>query len=97
MLIGRFPYFRNMLYDNRDTSNMIAYPDLDRFAFGLLVRQLYGTLFTGTERLSYYAAHICLYVPVQRFQIEKPKNNVLDLARLYYQSANMTAPAYGLE
>lgn len=41
--------------------------------------------------------YLCLYVLAERFRIERLKNEVLDLVKAYYRTANMTAPAARLE
>lgn len=75
----------------------LAFPELDEFAFALFVRWLYGAFLAGPSDFHTMQHYLCLYILASRFRIERLKNEVMDVVRVYYRTANMTAPAYRLE
>jgi len=75
----------------------LTFPDVDEFAFALFVRWLYGAFLAGPSNFNGMQHYLCLYVLASRFNIERLKNEVMDVVRAYYRTANMTAPAYRLD
>ncbi|KAJ9641071.1 hypothetical protein H2201_008006 [Coniosporium apollinis] len=97
-LKDRCPYFQPLLTNTpRPSADLLTFPDLDEFAFGLFTRWLYGSMLAGPSDFHSMQHYLCLYVLATRFAIERLKNEVMDLVRAYYRTSNMTAPAYRLE
>lgn len=100
LLMSRSPYFAELLTTqspDAPTSPILAFPDLDEFAFALFVRWLYGAELRGPTDFHSMQHYLCLYVLATRFRTERLKNDVMDQVRAYYRKANMTAPAYRLD
>ncbi|EKG10246.1 BTB/POZ-like protein [Macrophomina phaseolina MS6] len=98
--MSRSPYFSELLTmqsPDAPTSAILAFPDLDEFAFALFVRWLYGGELRGPTDFHSMQHYLCLYVLATRFRVERLKNDVMDQIRAYYRKSNMTAPAYRLE
>lgn len=99
LLITRSPYFRDVFASQAPGAelNPLSFPDLDEFAFALFVRWLYGAMLNGPSDYHSMQHYISLYVLALHFRIERLCNEIMDMVRRYYRSANMTAPAYRLQ
>jgi hypothetical protein len=113
LLTSRSPYFRELFGTpaRRDSATnmpitatmpeasdaVLAFPELNEFAFGLFNRWLYGAQLSGPANFHTMQHYLCLYVLASRFQIEKLENEVMDLVRGYYHATNMSSPPYRLE
>lgn len=99
LLISRSPYFRDVLDSQRPGAepNPMSFPDLDEFAFALFVRWMYGAMLNGPSDYHSMQHYLALYVLALHFRIERLCNEIMDMVRSYYRTANMTAPAYRLQ
>lgn len=99
LLKSRSAYFRDVYSQEPPSSSSppLKYPELDEFAMALFVRWLYGARLNGPSDYHSMQHYLAFYVLALKFRIECLCNEIMDLVRTYYRTANMTAPAYRLE
>ncbi|KAK3117760.1 hypothetical protein LTR53_000570 [Teratosphaeriaceae sp. CCFEE 6253] len=98
LLTDKSPFFKRLLAETPEPlPEQTTFEDADETALAMFGAWMHGKQLHGPNDFHSTGHYLALYVLAGKFGCETLENEVMDLFRSYYHSADMTAPPYRLQ